>query len=505
MRKQWRSAIGGLAFSTTFFLPIAAARKVGAPMLMWEARHTAELICAWLAIAALATLVVAWTARIRSPRVESALLFTFLLPSLLSLIVVTGRNSSLTRETVDSVRTVATAGAVTAFAGMLALWLFRPRWLVQLIRCTLPFGVILLYSGGQAIVALPIPSDPVRLRTDELRPDGLRRGKPHDNSGPDELRRGEPVGPYREGGEAPRLSSGQAGGRDREWSSCRSVYVLLFDELSHEAVFEGDEVRLKSVAARLSSARVYRHAVAPSNGTEGSVSDYLSVSHSRGSTPAPGSATLFGAAKEAGLGTEAIGWYFPYCEALGSTADRCRNYSMYNAATLYDGFNPLAPIATTLNIWPFQMPIGLVKRPVSVWLHRAQLDAIVARASAPPPAGPAFRWVHFNVPHVPWIRDAGFLSLDAFRHTRELYLAQMPEVDHAVESVLATLEASGRADRTMVVLTADHGSRERHAGDPLHVPLVVWEPGGTHEDINEEVRVGDVLRTVVAGACVKPG
>lgn len=485
MRKHWSAVFGGVGLSTAFFLPIAAAGNVGAPMLMWEARHTVELVVAWLAVSAAAAAVLVWAARVKRPRFEAGILAALLLPSLLSLIVVSGRNSSLTRETVDSVRTVATAGALTAFVGMVALWIFRPRWLVALIRTTLPVGIVFVFSGVQALVALPIPA----------RPAGeLARPAPRHGSG-------QAVGQDREGGEAPRLGSGQAVGQDREPSSCRSVYVLLFDELSNDAVFEGDEVRLTSVSSRLSSARVYRHALAPSNGTEASVSDYLSVSHSRGSTPAPGSATLFGAARAAGLSTEAIGWYFPYCEALGSTADRCRNYSMYNAATLYDGFNPLAPIATVLNIWPFQMPIGLVKRPVSVWLHRAQLDAMIARASAPASAEPVLRWVHFNVPHVPWIRDAGFLSLDAFRHTRDLYLAQMPEVDRAVGAVFAALEASGRADRTTVVLTADHGSREGHAGDPYHVPLVVWDPGGRHEEANEDVKVGEVLRGIVRGAC----
>lgn len=457
MRKHLGSALGGLSVSTTFFLPIAAAGSIGAPMLMWEMRHTMELACAWLALAVVATGVLVWTAGLRRPRLEAALLLGLIVPSLVSILVVTGRNSSLTRETVDSVRAAAMAGALVTGVTGIALWAWRPRWLVWLIRTTLPFGVLLLYSGVRAIAALPAPVPP---------------------------------------------GASEAGASN---STCRSVYVLLFDELAYEGVFEGDVATLKSVASRLSSARVYWRAAAPAGSTEGSVSTYLSVSHIRGSARAPGSATLFGAAKAAGLVTEAIGWYFPYCEALGSTADRCRSFSMYNAGTIGDGFNPLAPFATALNIWPYQMPFGVVKRPVAVWFHRAQFDAILARASAPPDVEPVFRWIHLNVPHVPWLRDTGVLWMKAFEHSRERYLAQRPSVDAAVERVFSALEASGRASRTTVVLSADHGLRWPGIPEPMHVPLIVWEPGGARQDVREEVKVGDVISEAVLGACRGPG
>ena len=75
------------------------------------------------------------------------------------------------------------------------------------------------------------------------------------------------------------------------------------------------------------------------------------------------------------------------------------------------------------------------------------------------------------------------------------YLNCVRDVDRSIELVLDALEASGQADRTVVVLTADHGEMAGSHGlrqkanfiydENFHVPLVIQHPdfdGGTTTD-----------------------
>ncbi|MEU8511051.1 sulfatase-like hydrolase/transferase [Kitasatospora sp. NPDC048722] len=67
------------------------------------------------------------------------------------------------------------------------------------------------------------------------------------------------------------------------------------------------------------------------------------------------------------------------------------------------------------------------------------------------------------------------------------YLNALRDVDRSVEVVLDALEASGQADRTVVVLTSDHGEMAGSHGlrqkgnlvydENFHVPLVISHPG----------------------------
>jgi hypothetical protein len=210
----------------------------------------------------------------------------------------------------------------------------------------------------------------------------------------------------------------------------------------------------------------------------------------------------FGIAQQAGYQTEVVGWYYPYCDALGSFVHRCHEYSLYNVATMFARFAPWAPIASVFNIWPYQFPTGLVKRPVAVRVHAGNLDAIVSRAIEPTRHDRVFRWVHFNIPHMPWLRENGFLSMRAYEPSMRRYERQVEESDRVLGKVLDALAARGDLDASTIVLTSDHGLREEFGGrEPLHVPLVVRMPGGTRQDRHEAVQVADVLRTVVSAAC----
>jgi len=450
-------ALGGIGLSTVFFLPIAAAGQVDAPLLMWAPRHTVELLCAWLAVSAAAAAVLTWLRNDPHPRREAALLAVLAAPSALSLLAVTGRSAPETAGGLRSILvvTLVVGGLVTTLAALLC-WM-KPAWLVKMFRWAFMFGVLLIGPAAMSISDL-LPG--TTAYPGEATLDAVAPGR------------------------------------------CGDVFVLLFDELAHDAVFSGDRSTLGSLASLAASARVYHRASSATLSTPTSIANYLSAPVDRSGSRDAIAAGPIGLARRLGLHTDVSGWHYPYCEALGGYAEKCRSFSMYNAATRYDHFAPWAPIETVLNIWPYQLPTGFVKRPAAVHLHRAELEALIREATRPPEARPIFRWVHFNVPHVPWLRDTGPFAYRAFLNTRDRYFKQLAEVDRTLGAVVASLKARGDIDRTTIVVTSDHGSRQGHAGaDHRHVPLVVYSPGGTRQDLYEPVQVSDVLKSVVAEAC----
>lgn len=144
----------------------------------------------------------------------------------------------------------------------------------------------------------------------------------------------------------------------------------------------------------------------------------------------------------------------------------------------------------------------------------------VAFLSAPPAGGPFFLWLHYVNPHAPYTPPAPFDSafLDAAAESGPrlkvvpdfhegifkgwavpgkdrlgYYVAQydgeVATVDREVGRVLKALKDSGREDKTVVLLTSDHGESLGEHGyffdhgenlfDPcLEIPLIVRVPGG---------------------------
>ena len=50
-------------------------------------------------------------------------------------------------------------------------------------------------------------------------------------------------------------------------------------------------------------------------------------------------------------------------------------------------FSLLAPFETAINIWPYQFPTGLLKRPVATRVHARSFDQLVEDITSPPGSG----------------------------------------------------------------------------------------------------------------------
>jgi arylsulfatase A-like enzyme len=145
--------------------------------------------------------------------------------------------------------------------------------------------------------------------------------------------------------------------------------------------------------------------------------------------------------------------------------------------------------------------------------HERQADAVAA-AALPQLAGsePFFGFVHFYDPHQPYRAPA-----DLAAKVADPYLAEVANADRAFGRLIDALRAAGRLDRTIVVVTADHGEGRGDHGEmshgmllhdaTQHVPLIVRVPGARAGRCDALVRLCDLTPTLLdlLGVAVPPG
>lgn len=148
---------------------------------------------------------------------------------------------------------------------------------------------------------------------------------------------------------------------------------------------------------------------------------------------------------------------------------------------------------------------------------------------------PFLAYAHVFEPHAPWTAPeqdrAAFLApydgpargdrewIDAFRtseidleaddwrHLEQLYAARVHQADRALGALLAALEASGRADDTILLVTSDHGEALGEHGllehgdhvfaEQLDVPFVLVAPDGARGALSGQATLEDVAPTLL--------
>lgn len=312
-------------------------------------------------------------------------------------------------------------------------------------------------------------------------------------------------------------------------SRCAPVLVFLFDELSFSYLYDGRDIRgdLPHFRRLLDTSTNYLSAWAPGRDTMVSLPGYLAarrlndvritgqqvleVSGDGSLTPfdarAPNS--LFARAKDFGLRTEMAGCYFQYCDLLGELLDDCRSFSFYNASTLDSGFSILSPFVTTLQFWPRNMPFSLITAPIAVQQQRRLIEETFKFAQGNVDLQhPAFRFVHFFVPHRPFIFDVQGVRVppDPYSSSDINYRNQLQYVDTLVGRLIDHFKAAGVFDHSTFVVMSDHGFRgARHERDAMHVPFIAKMPGQrARRDHDRPVAAEQLLPELLEAACRSP-
>lgn len=148
-----------------------------------------------------------------------------------------------------------------------------------------------------------------------------------------------------------------------------------------------------------------------------------------------------------------------------------------------------------------ERPAAAVTRPALTWLEENAAD-------------PFFLWVHYYDPHAPYSPPEPF----ATRHAGSPYDGEIAAVDAAIGEIMARLRALDLYDRTLVIITADHGEGLGEHGEATHgyfiyestlrVPLLVKLPHA-REGLRSTRPAGlvDVLPTILGalGIPAPPG
>jgi arylsulfatase A-like enzyme/Tfp pilus assembly protein PilF len=121
-----------------------------------------------------------------------------------------------------------------------------------------------------------------------------------------------------------------------------------------------------------------------------------------------------------------------------------------------------------------------------------------------------FAWVHLYDPHTPYDPPEPYRS----RHPDAPYLGEVEYTDHVVGRLLDGLRQRGLYERTLIVLTADHGESLGEHGEATHayfiydatmaVPLVIRTPWGLSGRSATQASQVDLYPTVLDLAGLTP-
>lgn len=136
-----------------------------------------------------------------------------------------------------------------------------------------------------------------------------------------------------------------------------------------------------------------------------------------------------------------------------------------------------------------------VTRAALEWLERT----LPAEGEEGPAAEPFFAWVHYFDAHAPYQNDGA----QSARFAERPYDGAIAFMDEEVARILVFLDERGVRDRTLVVLTADHGEGLGEHGESTHsrfiydatmrVPLILSCPGLFTREVVVEDRVVSLL------------
>jgi arylsulfatase A-like enzyme/Tfp pilus assembly protein PilF len=176
--------------------------------------------------------------------------------------------------------------------------------------------------------------------------------------------------------------------------------------------------------------------------------------------------TLAGVLKSAGYRTGAFVGAFVLDARFGLN----RGFDVYDDRHLEKGIGDAAEGA--------ERRAEDVVRPATAWILSGDSPVPSPESPAPSPASPWFAWVHLYDPHEPYRAPEPYAS------RYEPYDAEVAYTDATVGRLVDALRAAGQLDRTLVVVTADHGESLGEHGEQTHgvfvyesamrVPALLW-------------------------------
>jgi hypothetical protein len=256
----------------------------------------------------------------------------------------------------------------------------------------------------------------------------------------------------------------------------RVVWIVL-DELDERIAFSQRRSSVDLPALdrfRREAGFVALDAQSPSNATAVSLPSLLD---GRPQRALPAEPQALAAAQRAGRRVGLTGWALPYCEAL-KRLERCECAPLNWQSNSYGSGLPAVLAAQARSLFETNVfsPFGQSQ---TSRMHVATLRRLTA-AAAEMAASPDLDYVfiHLPAPHGPFVFDRRTGQPDAWSWPKvEGYLDNLVLADHLFRQIRSEMERSGVWERSVVLVTADHGYR----GAPLlgypkedrHVPFML--------------------------------
>lgn len=209
--------------------------------------------------------------------------------------------------------------------------------------------------------------------------------------------------------------------------------------------------------------------------------------------------SIFSLAREHGYNTNLLGFYLPYRQLLGAQVD----YTLaFNIEPKSDSLAGLAMEHALSNLNFQRDPISRHTTqffgPRSREKYSTHWDAFTRNlrqttlGMIDQSSANTLSLIHFPVPHCPFVFNADGTFRGPYRgskkaHDPEGYERHLAFLDLLIGEFISRLRATGKYDRSLIVITSDHSWRQDYEydgvlrdGDGLrHVPLFIKLPGQT--------------------------
>lgn len=475
----------GLGLASLFFYPLFSVLLKNSYLLHWRRINTVELIVAYVIFALIATCLLVLVERIRNNGLRLLMLFLVIFPSSFlfagQMVRHLGIGEQLIALTGFIARHLFFAAVNTLIVASLVIWwawkqshlLYRIVWKIILVISIInvvAFQILWSTRGMNSLTSIA------------------------------------------------RHSSAQADTRVH----LPDIYIFLFDELSHDLMYDNKTVRanLPNFQALSSVSDNYHGAISPGESTIPAIPSLLIIDHNfisgsvkgkrvvldsgTGALPqtfrdyAAQGRTLFWLAKQHGYATAIVGPYLKYCRTFEKDIDACQIFSMFNFMTMTQRWSILNPILTSFALLPHQYPSGLLKIPTISRIQRSiieRTDHFVQTTIAKGPH-PQFLFAHVYLPHLPFVftREGYHWRWDAFEQNEENYVRQLEYTDTLLGRWIQTLKEAGKFDSSIIVVLSDHNYRKMFPGTETHVPLIVKGIGQkAAKNIDTQVQTEQIL------------
>lgn len=190
------------------------------------------------------------------------------------------------------------------------------------------------------------------------------------------------------------------------------------------------------------------------------------------------SESLFARFAESGYSSSLVGFYLPYCRLFRPFLKECLRYPHLEERALRSSgvfFDDVKEILRTLDPVRGSLIEESAKNAES--LIRDSIRVIrEGRAD--------FTYLHFPFPHPPWIYDRAQQKIVPAGTPGIDYRDALALADKTVGSLREAIEASGKAEDTVLIVTADHANYEPYpfvSSLDERVPLLIHFPEASHQ------------------------